>query len=299
MHILYTERMTNTRSIQFDSLAKSSRFLDLSLIINEMTGLNVAIYPPNSLAEVKLTSTKVNPCCEWLRQRQTGLARCNECERKRFQAVLESKQHVVEVCHAGFLDIALPIIEQDKVVGIISTGQILAEPQSQEAFNRLRERLAALGIPGSLIRKTYHKLIYLSPRKLSAILKLLKFFSAYFFETQQDYASLIHGDNPSILSVRRYIKEHPDGDLSLDRLADLSGYSRWHLCRIFQVHTGKKLSDFIQQTRVDRAKYLLQNTDLSITQIAMAAGFGSISHFNRLFRQLEKNSPSKFRQTWK
>lgn len=291
--------MARLPDIKFESLATSSRFMDLSLIVNEIAGLNLAIYPPDSLAEVKLTDTNINPCCNWLRQRKWGMARCNQCEQKRFQNVLQNKLRVIEVCHAGFLDIALPILEQDKVAAIISTGQILSEPHSPEAFIRLRNHLVSLGLPEDLVRQAYPQLTYLPPQKLSAIVKLLEFFAAYFFETQRGFTDLIQGEHPAIATLRRHIKEHPDGDLSLSRLARMSGYSPWHMCRLFQKHTGKKLSDFIQQARVDRTKYLLCNTNLSITRIAMTAGFGSISHFNRVFRQHEGHSPSRFRQQQK
>lgn len=299
MNSCYNSHMTRKPDIESEFLDTSSRFIDLSLIVNEMSGLNLAIYPPNSLKEVKITDTNINPCCNWLRNTQYGLLQCNRCERKRFQKVIQSKQCVIEKCHAGFLDIALPLIEHDKVVGIISTGQILSEPHSAEAFARLKSCLVPLGVPEKLIHKTYPDLIYLPTKKLSAIIKLLEFFAAYFFDTRQGFNNLIRGEHPAIASLKRHIKEHPDSDLSLSKLAQISGYSPWHLCRLFQQHTGKKLSDFIQETRINRAKYLLTNTDLSITRIAMTAGFGSICHFNRLFRQLEKNSPSKFRQTWK
>lgn len=84
-------------------------------------------------------------------------------------------------------------------------------------------------------------------------------------------------------------------DLSLDALADMVGFSKYHFSRLFTEYTGHSFCDYINLRRIKAAESLLTNDDLSITEIAMQSGFSSIATFNRLFKSFKGCSPSEFR----
>jgi AraC family cel operon transcriptional repressor len=81
----------------------------------------------------------------------------------------------------------------------------------------------------------------------------------------------------------------------LNRMVELSGYSRGHLDRVFRRFLGQKPVDYVNSLRLDYVKSLLQLTDLPITDIALDAGFENISHFNHLFRRFYGSAPTTFR----
>jgi two-component system response regulator YesN len=71
-----------------------------------------------------------------------------------------------------------------------------------------------------------------------------------------------------------------------------------YLARFFKKVTGTTLSGYIMRYRVDKAKELLSRQDLSVSQVAFAAGFESHSYFDRTFRRLVHMSPGEFRQQY-
>lgn len=93
-----------------------------------------------------------------------------------------------------------------------------------------------------------------------------------------------------------YIKEHCNEPLSLQSIADSIYVSRGYLSRIFNEVAGMKLTDYINIQRVNRAKWLLRNSDQSITDIAGSCGFESITYFEKIFNQTENISPTKYRK---
>lgn len=73
--------------------------------------------------------------------------------------------------------------------------------------------------------------------------------------------------------------------------------SRSYLHRIFKQDTGVAINEFMVAYRVNKAKELLQGTELPITEIAVSVGFQDISHFCRTFKRLAGMTPSRYRLT--
>lgn len=96
--------------------------------------------------------------------------------------------------------------------------------------------------------------------------------------------------------VKSFIDEHLAENLTLDRLADAAGLSKYHFSRLFKAAMGVPPYQYVVQQRVERAKHLLRQTDLSVTQIALRTGFYSQSHFSGKFRQHAGATPSAYRK---
>ncbi len=88
-----------------------------------------------------------------------------------------------------------------------------------------------------------------------------------------------------INAVTDHIELHLDRAITLDELAGLSGFSKYHFHRIFQSFTNEPLYHFIIRLRVERAAALLVNRDDSVTEIAFACGFNDSATFSRAFKK--------------
>jgi len=87
-----------------------------------------------------------------------------------------------------------------------------------------------------------------------------------------------------------------DAELSLQALAEESGYSQGHFARMFRVATGRSPHNYVLNMRIERARELLANPALSLADIAVVCGFSSHSHMTRVFRQLLGTTPSDYRR---
>jgi AraC family transcriptional regulator len=87
-----------------------------------------------------------------------------------------------------------------------------------------------------------------------------------------------------------------DDELSLESLAQESGYSRVHFVRMFRAATGRSPHNYLLNLRIERARELLSNPALSLTDIALDCGFSSHSHLTRVFRQFVGVTPSEYRR---
>jgi len=95
--------------------------------------------------------------------------------------------------------------------------------------------------------------------------------------------------------VREYILAHLAEEIRNPVLADLVGLSVYYFSRAFKQSAGVSPHRFVLQSRVERVKQLLVETDLPLAHIAVAAGFGDQSHCTRQFRELVGITPGRFR----
>ena len=83
----------------------------------------------------------------------------------------------------------------------------------------------------------------------------------------------------------------------VETLAARVGVGARHLARLFAKHLGATPSQIAKTARVQRAKRLLDETDLLMTEIALRAGFSSLRRFNAVFAEVYRRAPSEIRRT--
>src|SRR5215813_1962215 len=104
------------------------------------------------------------------------------------------------------------------------------------------------------------------------------------------------GTSAVVKRALRLIEEGILDSASVDVLAGKVGVGRRHLHRLFLQHVGASPIVLAQTRRLHFAKRLLDQTSLPITEIALAAGFGSVRRFNSAFRQTYKRPPRDLRR---
>lgn len=108
-------------------------------------------------------------------------------------------------------------------------------------------------------------------------------------------------DNPQTVHkeieiVKEYIYEHYNEEISVDKLADMVMMTPSYLSSIFKKETGQNLSKFIKAYRMEKAKFMLENTMDKILDISISCGYSNVSYFCSSFREYYGVSPQKFRE---
>lgn len=94
-----------------------------------------------------------------------------------------------------------------------------------------------------------------------------------------------------------YMEEHYEQHLTLCEVAEKIYVSQWHLSKLLNKYMKKSFSELLNQIRVDRAKELLKDPSLRISDIAEQVGFLDIAHFSRVFKKHEGVSANEYRNT--
>jgi AraC family transcriptional regulator len=172
------------------------------------------------------------------------------------------------------------------------------DPARLEIRNRFNIRDRELEVIASAIKKELELgspsgRLYLGGLALAAASRLVVCHSS--FTSPPAWKSEGLSDR-RLKAVLTFIEDRLAEDLSLDQIATVAGISSSHLKTVFARSLGTPVHQYVIQRRVERAKELLTRTDLSITEIALAAGFAHQSHLARHMRRLLGESPRALRQ---
>jgi len=121
--------------------------------------------------------------------------------------------------------------------------------------------------------------------------------------TSEAYAMIARSPQASSAKVERRLEtvhamvssSYPQA-IDFGLVADKVGMSQAGFSRFFRRATGRTFTTYVQEVRIAEACRLLAETELSVNQIAHEVGFGSLTHFNRVFRRLKNLTPSQWRQ---
>ena len=98
--------------------------------------------------------------------------------------------------------------------------------------------------------------------------------------------------------VEDYLLTHMQKSISVGELAARFGYHEKYFSTLFKEETGQSVKKFVDGRKMERAKYLLLNTDALVAEIAESLGFLEVQNFYHVFRTHANCTPSEFRETY-
>ena len=99
--------------------------------------------------------------------------------------------------------------------------------------------------------------------------------------------------------IKRFIDLHFKESLTLEQLAEEAHMNKYYLSHAFKREYGISPINYMISRRIEESKYLLAETDLSMSQIAQLLGFSSLSYFSQAFRRTQSISPKDYRKNMK
>lgn len=102
--------------------------------------------------------------------------------------------------------------------------------------------------------------------------------------------------NKRIFEILNYINTHYAENLSLESVAQKFFISKFYLSHAFKEVTGFTFVEYLCNVRVKEAQRLLYKTNLPVAEIAEQVGFGTVTHFGRVFRKISGESPVRYRK---
>lgn len=172
--------------------------------------------------------------------------------------------------------------DKTEIVTSLETRSPIIESMARMAFDELQRGTQALASN-----------LYADSLANMLAVHLLREYSSHRMPSEKRYVNGL--TNKTLARVLDLIESDLAEDLSLKILANAAGLSEYHFLRMFKQSTGYTPHQYIITQRIERAKELLQKTDMSITEIAYLLGFSTPAHFTHHFRRKTGATPSALR----
>lgn len=129
------------------------------------------------------------------------------------------------------------------------------------------------------------------------ILRLMRHAGLQFLPTKTEHRKPGRKPSKECAAVRHYIDNHFKENINLDMLSELVHVNKYYMVHSFTKEYGISPINYLISRRIEESKYLLSDTDHSLSQISHMLGFSSSSYFSQSFRRLEGMSPMEFRRS--
>ena len=279
-----------------EALAGSKIYQDYERAFSEATGLPVALRSVESWQLPHHGQRFENPFCAILAKKSRACAACLQVQQKLSETATHEPRTVT--CPTGLCDIAIPVRTGEQLVGFLTTGQVFCKKPTEAQFSRTAKLLAEWGVETNSddLREAYFNTRVLSLRQHDSIVKLLTIFAEHLSMVSNQIVLQEQSTEPPVIArAKQFITEHQTEELSLDQVAKSVHTSKFYFCKTFKKATGINFTDYLSRVRTERAKNLLLNRNLRISEIAYEVGFQSLTHFNRVFKRILGQSPTDYR----
>jgi len=279
-------------------LSKSQIFRDYEAAFNEATRLPLALRPHEVWHHALQGKKHENPFCALMAESNRSCASCLRVQQELLDG--ESDEVQTTTCFAGLCETAVPVSIANKVIGFLQTGQVALRKPTNAGFARATQQLVAWGAKVDLtkLEDAYFHSRVLSQEQYEAMVRLLEIFAKHLSVIANQILVQQENEEPPLISrAKSFIGEHQAESISLDQIAKTLNVSTFYFCKLFKKATGLTFTDYFARTRIERAKNLLLNPNVRISEVAYDCGFLSLTHFNRLFKRSVGKSPTHYRQS--
>jgi AraC-like DNA-binding protein/ligand-binding sensor protein len=271
-------------------------FRDYERAFSDATRMPLTFQPVDSW-QLSLRGKKYeNPFCALLGKSSAFCSKCLEQQSK--LADPNAKEIKTNICFAGLCESSVPVRVGNDILGFLQTGQVALKKPTRLQFNRISKQILEWGVKTDLksVEETYFHSRVISKKEYHAMVRLLEVFAQHLSMTADQLAiHHEHSEPGAITKAKEFINEHKTEEISLDDVARRVNMSTFYFCKMFKKATGVTFTEYLSLVRVTKAKNLLLNPNLRISEIAFEVGFQSLTHFNRVFRKIIGQSPTQYR----
>jgi len=279
-------------------LSKSQIFLDYEKAFNQATHLPLAFRPHEIWQQALHGKKHENPFCALMAKSSRSCAACLQVQQELIEG--EPGESASAMCFAGLCDTAVPVNVGNNIVGFLQTGQVALRKPTEAGFTKIAAQLLTWGVKVDLseLQDAYFHSKVLPKQQYEAMVRLLEIFAKHLsVMANQILVEQQNAEPPMITKAKSYMGEHQAESISLEQIAKTLNVSTFYFCKMFKKATGLTFTDYLARTRVERAKNLLLNPNVRVSEVAYDCGFISLTHFNRVFKKVVGKSPTVYRRT--
>ena len=281
-----------------DQLSKSQIYRDYERAFSAATGLQLTLRAAKTSQLAHHGTQEQNPFCALMGQATRTCAACLEVQQEPSENSSDEPKTVI--CFAGLCESAVPVRIGTELIGFLQTGQVFTNKPTNRQFTRVARQLVRWGLKSDFrqLEEAYFHTRVIPLKQYEAMLQLLATFGQHLSQVSSQLAvKQQHAEPPVITLAKQFVRDHQEGDLSLGQVAQAVNTSSFYFCKLFKKSTGINFTEYVSRVRVEKARNLLVNPNLRVSEIACEVGFQSLTHFNRVFRKLAGQSPTQYRES--
>ena len=282
----------------FANLGREKKLVKYHHIIYKLLGIVVDFINADG-ESLKLSKMQhFNPYCAMLRNTSSGFAACKECDQRFACKANFTHTEIIYQCYAGLIELVVPLYsDSGNYIGCMTTGQFLLDNDNRITNNAISDIAATHKLDPEMMCELYHKTKVLSAVQLEGIIEYLNYVGQVIVETHNKLLFMEFIDAPAkIPLIKTFVEENYMKKITIAETAKKFFLSPDYFGHFFKQKVGISFLCFVNMYRISQAEKMLLETQKNISEIIFLTGFGSLSQFNRTFKNVKGISPRDFRK---
>ena len=247
------------------------------------TDFNQLAYQPTTMPEF----------CRIIKSTKLGKKRCQMSDKNICQLCGEQLKPLLHRCHAGLMDIALPIIHNGIILGYLMFGQIDDVESKSNTFESTWANCQDLKIDKTLLQRAYNQLQHFELDTVMSAMRILQACTYYIWTSDL----IAMEKNQLADKIDTFITNNLQEQLSVDLLCHTFNITKNRLYSICRNVFGETVNNYIQKKRIDVAKKLLLSVDEPIYNVSRMVGIDDYNYFIKIFKSKTGVTPKTYQKT--
>ncbi len=217
--------------------------------------------------------------CSHMKSSLEGMDKCFRCRNFAIKKAINEKNPFSWLCFNGIYEHIHPIVDNDRVIAVIFIGNMLYKEESEMTEEQ------------KIYIKDFER--DFDKSKCNDLCRIIDNHIKLLIHEYHDNSS---DTNPIVSNIRNFIDDSALHDITVCEIAELFNYNEKYIGKLFKKHTGKTIKEYLCHIRLQKAKELLNSTNMMITEISAQTGFNNVTYFNRMFKKCTGMSPGEYRK---
>ena len=265
---------------------QEEKIVEILKHFHKLTGLKVTIFSNdlNVIAEYPK-----NHCsfCSYINNKRNGKKICEKSNSIAIEKCKKNKKVCVYKCPFHLVEVAIPLIKDNTIIGYAIAGQITTKPDKNEIINELYKHDQL--IEHSKVNNLVSTIKFHDNEKLKSEIKILEICSTYLLSND-----VIEIKDDLHHKILEYIEKHAYTDFTIEGLCKSLNMSRTLAYKVFKETEKIGISEYVKNLKIKKAIKLLQGMQYSIKEIAYLCGFNNSNQFISTFKSYTNKTPKQY-----
>ena len=266
------------------------------------TGVSLKVVPPGQTGLAPRLDFAQNGFCALLAGSPGGCPPCGEAETCAHRSAARKLLPQQVNCFAGLTVSAVPVLAEGRHVATLLGGQVFRREPTERDFLLVLKMTGGEREPRwqEQARQAYFRTPVLPVERFEAVTQMMGLL-AHFLGTVacQHLLATSAAEPHPVAKAKEFVQAHAEEPITHAQVVQHVHMSRFYFCKLFKKATGMTLTEYVARVRVEKAKTLLADPSLRISEVVFASGFGSIPHFNLIFKRHVGKAPTDYRAALK
>lgn len=265
---------------------KKDEIISVLSELHNISGFRISLHGMD-FEEIAAYPEKALPFCAYVHSCKGEHTRCIKSDAEACKKVRSSESALIYKCRYGLTEVICPLHTLGSPAGYLMMGQAKDEAVDEDF---LKSALLSLGADdaGRLV-KTIPEI---SSKKTASFAKIMTICAEY-----MTLINALPGNKPSTAELTRlYVYENFREKITMQDICAALGRTKSAICPAFKEKYGITVMDYLTELRIEEAKKMLSETDMTVSEISEEIGFSDTSYFSKVFCKTVGKSPSNYRR---